>query len=50
MYAAVLHGRLVFFRTSSELSFGVSDEEVFAELKMSLASFLRGNAAQTPCR
>jgi AcrR family transcriptional regulator len=45
MYASVLHGRLVFFGPASALRFGVSDEVVFADLKQSLASFLRGSEA-----
>jgi AcrR family transcriptional regulator len=43
MYISVMHGRLVFFSPTSELHFGVTDKEVFAQLKASLASFLRGD-------
>jgi AcrR family transcriptional regulator len=42
IYASVLHGRLVFFDPASELHFGVTDDEIFAQLKSSLADFLRG--------
>jgi AcrR family transcriptional regulator len=42
MYASVMHGRLVFFGPANVLHFGVTDEAVFAQLKRSIASFLRG--------
>jgi AcrR family transcriptional regulator len=42
MYVSVMHGRLVFFGPDSVLRFGASDDEIFAELKKSLATFLRG--------
>lgn len=44
MYASVMHGRLVFFGSASELRFGVSDESVFGQLKLSLAGYLRGTS------
>jgi AcrR family transcriptional regulator len=42
LYAAVLHGRLVFFGPTNMLHFGVTDDAVFAQLKCSIASFLGG--------
>jgi AcrR family transcriptional regulator len=45
VYMSVMHGRLVFFSPSSVLRFGVTDEQVFGQLKTSLAAFLRGGAA-----
>ena len=42
MYLSMMHGRLVFFGLSSELRFGVSDEAIFEQLKLSISSFLRG--------
>ncbi len=51
MYMSVMHGRLVFFSPDSVLRFGVSDDEIFTELKRSLARFLRGpapRASDTP--
>jgi AcrR family transcriptional regulator len=42
MYAGMMHGRLVNFSPTSVLHFGVTDEAIFAELKRSIASFLRG--------
>jgi AcrR family transcriptional regulator len=47
MYAAVMHGRLVFFGPTNVLHFGVSDEAVFAELKRSIAAFLRGDLGRS---
>jgi AcrR family transcriptional regulator len=44
MHGAVIHGRLVFFGPASVLSYGVTDEEIFAQLKQSLGSFLRGSS------
>ena len=44
MYVSVMHGRLVFFSPDSVLRFGASDDEIFAELKRSLARFLQGAA------
>jgi AcrR family transcriptional regulator len=47
MYMSVMHGRLVFFSPDSVLRFGVSDDEIFSELKRSLARFLRGSTPHT---
>jgi AcrR family transcriptional regulator len=44
MYLSVMHGRLVFFSTASELHFGATDESIFRQLKASLAAFLRDGA------
>ena len=44
-----MHGRLVFFSPTSELHFGVSDEEVFGQLKRSLATFLREGSPVADC-
>jgi AcrR family transcriptional regulator len=49
MYGSVLHGRLVYFGASSVLHFGVSDEAIFAQLKRSIAAFLRGEEAAGAC-
>jgi AcrR family transcriptional regulator len=49
MYASVMHGRLVFFGPTNVLHFGVTDECIFAQLKRSIAGFLKGDGA-TPCQ
>jgi AcrR family transcriptional regulator len=43
MYASVMHGRLVFFGPTNVLHFGVTDRAIFAQLKRSIASFLKGD-------
>ena len=43
MYASVMHGRLVFFGPTNMLHFGVTDESIFKQLKLSIARFLRGD-------
>jgi AcrR family transcriptional regulator len=43
MYASVMHGRLVFFGPTNMLHFGVTDESIFKQLKLSIAGFLRGD-------
>jgi AcrR family transcriptional regulator len=48
MYASVMHGRLVFFGPANMLHFGVTDDAVFAQLKRSIASFLRGREEDHP--
>jgi AcrR family transcriptional regulator len=45
LYASVMHGRLVFFGPANVLHFGVTDHAVFAQLKRSITSFLRGREA-----
>lgn len=47
-YSAAELGRLVPFSPTSVLSFGVADEEVFRELRRSLASYLRGSVQSEP--
>lgn len=49
MYASVMHGRLVFFGSTNVLAFGVSDQAVFAEIKRSIAAFLKGDETAGPC-
>jgi AcrR family transcriptional regulator len=46
MYLSMLGGRLVPFGPGSELRFGVSDQEVFAQLKRAITAFLRGNGRE----
>ncbi len=48
MYASVMHGRLVFFGPTNVLHFGVSDQAVFAELKRSIAAFLKADEPVGP--
>ncbi len=43
MHMSAMLGRLVFFGPTNVLHFGVSDQAVFAELKRSIAAFLRGD-------
>jgi len=43
MYMSVMHGRLVPFGPTNVLHFGVTDQAIFAQLKRSIASFLRGD-------
>jgi AcrR family transcriptional regulator len=43
MFLSVMHGRLVFFTRRCDLRIGVSDEVIFAQLKLWISSFLRGN-------
>jgi AcrR family transcriptional regulator len=45
MYTSVMNTRLLFLGPDSELRFGVTDESIFRQLKLSLSSFLRGNGA-----
>jgi AcrR family transcriptional regulator len=40
MYMAAMHGRMVPFGPANVLNFGVADQELFGQLKRSLASFL----------
>ena len=43
MYASAMHGRLVFFGPTNMLHFGVTDQSMFKQLKLSIAGFLRGD-------
>jgi AcrR family transcriptional regulator len=43
MSATVMNTRLFFLGPDSELRFGVTDESIFRQLKLSLGGFLRGN-------
>jgi AcrR family transcriptional regulator len=43
MFLSVMHGRLVFFTRKCDLRIGVSDEVIFAQLKLWISNFLRGN-------
>jgi AcrR family transcriptional regulator len=45
MYTSVLNTRMFFLGPDSELRFGVTDESIFRQLKLSLGSFLRGNGS-----
>jgi hypothetical protein len=43
MYLSVMHGALVFFAPGSDFRVGVSTDFVFAQLKLAISNFLRGN-------
>ena len=45
MLTSVMNTRLLFLGPDSELRFGVTDDGIFRQLKLSLGSFLRGNGA-----
>ena len=47
VYSNVMRGRLVFYGSANEMQFGITDETLFRQLKVSLARFLRG-ANQNP--
>jgi AcrR family transcriptional regulator len=46
MYASMMHGRLVFFDPTNMLHFGVTDDSIFRQLKLSIAGFLRGGGGE----
>jgi AcrR family transcriptional regulator len=48
MFLSVMHGRLVFFRRSSDLRIGVSDELIYAQLRSWIGNFLRGGNGSGP--
>jgi AcrR family transcriptional regulator len=43
MYLSTMNGRLTFFAPNNIPSIGVSDEFIFAQLKVAIGNFLRGN-------
>lgn len=45
VFQSMINGRLLFFAPHPELSLGMSDEEMFAELKAWICSYLRGGAS-----
>ena len=47
MLTSVMNTRLLFLGPDSELRFGVTDDGIFRQLKLSLGSFLRGNGASS---
>jgi AcrR family transcriptional regulator len=43
IYSNVMRGRLVFYGSASDMQFGITDETLFRQLKVSLARFLGGS-------
>jgi AcrR family transcriptional regulator len=43
MYSSTMHGRLVFYGPSKIPRMGVNEDDIFAQLKVGITNFLRGN-------